>query len=67
MKKLMLLAAGLVASVFLAACATNGTGAAPRLIVPPQQLVSDFCPVVNADLKVISPRRRCSAQPSSNC
>lgn len=55
MKKLMLLAAGIVASIaFIAGCATNGVVAPPKLIVTPQQLATDFCPVVNADLKVIA-------------
>jgi len=55
MKKLMLLAAGIVASVaFIAGCATNGAISPPKLIVTPQQLVTDFCPVVNADLKAIA-------------
>lgn len=35
----------------LTACASSG---APKLIVPPAQLLADFCPVVNADLKVLS-------------
>ncbi|WP_154677983.1 hypothetical protein [Paraburkholderia nodosa] len=54
MKKRMLLAAGIVASIFFAGCATNDTVTAPKLIVTPQQLVTDFCPVVNADLKAIA-------------
>ncbi|WP_321896067.1 hypothetical protein [Paraburkholderia heleia] len=54
MKKLMLLAAGVVASIFFAGCATNGANALPMLVVTPQKLVTDFCPVVNADLKAIA-------------
>jgi hypothetical protein len=51
MKKLFAaFAAGLVA-LALGACSTAGT--APK-IPTPQQLVTDFCPVVNADLKVLS-------------
>ncbi|MBB3258246.1 hypothetical protein F4827_003114 [Paraburkholderia bannensis] len=53
MKKL-LLAVGLVASMLFAGCATNGTTSAPKLIITPQQLATDFCPVVNADLAVIA-------------
>ncbi|MEX3961007.1 hypothetical protein AB4Y42_02135 [Paraburkholderia sp. EG286B] len=53
MKKL-LLAAGLAALALFAGCASTGTGTAPKLIVTPQQLVTDFCPVVNADLKAIA-------------
>lgn len=53
MKKL-LLAAGLAALALFAGCAATGTGTAPKLIVTPRQLVADFCPVVNADLKAIA-------------
>lgn len=54
MFKKLCLAAGLVASVLFAGCATNGTTAAPKLVVTPKQLVTDFCPVVTADLKAIA-------------
>jgi hypothetical protein len=46
-----ILAAGLAASALFAGCAVNG--AAPK-IPTPQQLVADFCPTVNADLKVLA-------------
>lgn len=55
MKKFMPLAAAFVASVFLlVGCAAPGAGTTPKLVVTPQQLVTDFCPVVNADLKAIA-------------
>ena len=39
--------------VCFAGCGTTGT--APKITIPtPQQLVTDFCPVVNADLKMLS-------------
>jgi len=50
MKKFAVVLAGAVAFA-LAGCATNG--AAPK-IPTPQQLVADFCPTVNADLKVLA-------------
>jgi hypothetical protein len=52
--KMLRTAAGIALAacfVVLSGCATNG---APKLIVPPAQLLNDFCPVVNADLKVLS-------------
>lgn len=50
MKRLtMLLAAGFVLAASLVGCAN-----APLKLIPPQQLVRDFCPVVNADLAVLS-------------
>ncbi len=54
MKKLMLLAAGIALSFLFAGCATNGKVTVPKLIVTPQQLVTDFCPTVNADLKLVA-------------
>lgn len=53
MKKLLAaLAACLVTSIaLLSGCAS--TGSAPQMIVQPQQLIAGFCPVVNADLKVL--------------
>lgn len=54
MFKTMLIAAGLVASTLFAGCASTGTVAVPKLVVTPQQLVTDFCPTVNEDLKVIA-------------
>lgn len=54
MKSMLRIAAGLALSacfVVFAGCASSG---APKLIVPPQQLLADFCPVVNADLKVLA-------------
>jgi hypothetical protein len=47
--KRMLLAAGLALSALFAGCANQ-----PIKIPAPQQLVAAFCPVVNADLKVLS-------------
>lgn len=50
MKRLtMLLAAGFVLAVSLVGCAN-----APVKLIPPKQLVQDFCPIVNADLKVLA-------------
>lgn len=54
MKNLMLLAAGIALSFLFAGCATNGTVTVPKLIVTPQRLVTDFCPTVNADLKLVA-------------
>lgn len=50
--KMLRIAAGLA----LAACFVVLTGCAnaPVKLVPPQQLVTAFCPVVNADLDVLS-------------
>jgi len=48
-KKLMLLAAGLVASVVFAGCATQ-----PVSLPTPQQLFAQACPVVNADLAILA-------------
>jgi hypothetical protein len=53
-RKITVVLVGVVALAFTAGCATNGTNPAPKLIVTPQQLVTDFCPVVNADLKAIA-------------
>ncbi|MFM0357952.1 hypothetical protein PQR12_31055 [Paraburkholderia nemoris] len=50
MNKLMLLAAGIAASIAFAGCALPGSPAIPT----PQQLVTDFCPTVNADLKLLA-------------
>jgi hypothetical protein len=60
-----ILAAGLAASALFAGCAVNG--AAPK-IPTPQQLVADFCPTVNADLKVlaVSPLLNASQQQALN-
>lgn len=53
--KMLRIAAGLaLAACFAMFAGCASTGAAPKLIVPPQQLLTDFCPVVNADLKVLS-------------
>lgn len=50
MKRLtMLLAAGFVLAASLVGCAN-----APVKLIPPKQLVQDFCPIVNADLKVLA-------------
>lgn len=50
MKKMLLIAAGLVLSASFAGCAN----APPIKLIPPAQLVKDFCPIVNADLDVLS-------------
>ena len=52
MKRMLLLAAELA----LAACFVvfAGCSNAPVKLIPPQQLVTAFCPVVNADLDVLS-------------
>jgi hypothetical protein len=50
--KMLRIAAGLaLAACFamFAGCATNG----PVKLIPPAQLVRDFCPIVNADLAVL--------------
>lgn len=47
--KMLLNAAGLALSASLIGCAN-----APVKLIPPQQLVTAFCPVVNADLDVLS-------------
>lgn len=53
--KMLRIAAGFsLAACFAMLVGCASTGAAPKLIVPPQQLLTDFCPVVNADLKVLS-------------
>lgn len=54
MKKLIAVFAAAVACLSFAGCATNGAITPPKLIVTPQQLVTDFCPIVNADLKAIA-------------
>lgn len=51
-RKIAVVLAGVVALALFAGCATTGT--APKLVVTPQQLVADFCPVVNADLKAVA-------------
>lgn len=45
-----------LAFAVLAGCAAPGSTAPalPKLIITPQQLVTDFCPVVNADLKAVA-------------
>lgn len=50
--KMLRIAAGLA----LAACFSllSGCANAPLKIIPPAQLVHDFCPVVNADLKALA-------------
>lgn len=50
--KMLRIAAGLA----LAACFAMFAGCAnaPVKLIPPKQLVQDFCPIVNADLKVLS-------------
>lgn len=53
LRKLAVVLAGAAALALTAGCATNGT-TAPKLVVTPQQLVTDFCPVVNADLKALA-------------
>lgn len=53
MFKRMLLAAGIAASIVFAGCASPG-GTVPKLVITPQQLVTDFCPIVNADLQVLA-------------
>lgn len=66
MKKMLPLAAGVVLSALfaLAGCATN----APVKLIPPAQLVKDFCPIVNADLKLLaaSPLLSASQQQALN-
>lgn len=50
MKKLVLFVCFAAAALLLGACAT-----APGIKVPtPQQLVTDICPIVNADLGILS-------------
>lgn len=45
----------LIALTFIAgAAALAGCANAPVKLIPPQQLVADFCPVVNADLNVLA-------------
>jgi hypothetical protein len=51
MFKTLCLAAGLVASALFAGCATAPI---PITIPTPAQLTADFCPVVNADLAMLS-------------
>jgi hypothetical protein len=46
--KMLLIAAGVTLSASLVGCA-NG----PVKLIPPAQLVKDFCPIVNADLAVL--------------
>jgi hypothetical protein len=46
-------AATLAAGALLSACTTVPAGSQVALI-PPQQLIASFCPVVNADLQVLS-------------
>jgi hypothetical protein len=47
------IAASAAICVCFAGCAAPGT--APKITIPtPQQLVTDFCPVVNADLKMLA-------------
>lgn len=50
--KMLRIAAGLA----LAACFAMFAGCAnaPLKLIPPKQLVQDFCPIVNADLKVLA-------------
>lgn len=47
--KMLHIAAGVALAASLVGCA-NG----PVKLIPPQQLVADFCPVVNADLAMLS-------------
>jgi hypothetical protein len=54
MKKLMLLAAGLVASALFAGCAGVAVKPISLPIIPPAQLASQFCPIVKADLAILS-------------
>jgi hypothetical protein len=51
MFKKLCLAAGLVASMLFAGCASAPV---PLTVPTPAQLTADFCPVVNADLKVLA-------------
>jgi len=48
------LAVGALAFAVLAGCASTGTTTQPQLIIPPQQLIADFCPSVNAQLKLLT-------------
>jgi len=50
MKKLFAALAAGIGALALGACASPGSPSIPT----PQQLVTDFCPTVNADLKVLS-------------
>jgi hypothetical protein len=50
--KLAAVLAGLVACVAFAGCAS--TGSQSHLVIQPQQLVADFCPSVNAQLKLLT-------------
>ncbi|MBN3848600.1 hypothetical protein G3N58_17480 [Paraburkholderia sp. Ac-20342] len=50
--KLAAVLAGLVACVAFAGCAS--TGSQPHLVIQPQQLITDFCPSVNAQLKLLT-------------
>lgn len=50
--KMLRIAAGLVLAACFAVFA--GCSSAPVKLIPPQQLVTAFCPVVNADLDVLS-------------
>lgn len=65
--KMLRIAAGLaLAACFItfAGCATNG----PVKLIPPAQIVHDFCPVVSADLKLLaaSPLLNASQQQALN-
>jgi hypothetical protein len=64
--KLAVVLAGLVACVSFAGCANNAL-VKPK-IPTPQQLVTDFCPTVNADLKLlaVSPLLNASQQQALN-
>lgn len=48
MKRMLLLAAGIALAASLFGCANS-----PVKLIPPAQLVHDFCPIVNADLAVL--------------
>lgn len=53
MKKL-LIAAGLVASAILAGCGSIAVKPVSIPVIPPAQLASQFCPIVKADLAILS-------------
>ncbi|MPW16889.1 hypothetical protein GCT13_08075 [Paraburkholderia sp. CNPSo 3157] len=54
MKKLMLLAAGLMLSALFSGCAGVQVKPVSLPIIPPAQLAEQFCPIVKADLDILS-------------
>jgi hypothetical protein len=52
--KRMLLAAGIAASIAFAGCAGVAVKPVSIPIIPPAQLASQFCPIVKADLAILS-------------